>query len=97
MAGGAVEPEGSIRGVAGGEDGGAVLERDAEELGFAASGQDDLVTEGAGELAARRGADVIGGMIADDSYRSSSTEETGWWVERSRSHHWLSEMPWPSV
>ena len=31
------------------------------------------------------------------AYRSSSTEVTAWVVERLRSHHSLSEMPWPLV
>ena len=65
LAAGVVEPEGSVGGVAGGEDGGAVLEGDAEELGLALGGEDDFVAEGGGEFVAGGCADVLGVGVAD--------------------------------
>ncbi len=52
VAGGMVEPEGSVGGMAAGEDRGTVFERDAEELRLAARGENDFVAQGAGELVA---------------------------------------------
>ena len=48
MAGGVVEPEGSVGCVAAGEDSGAVFEGDAEEFGLAVGGEDNFVSEGGG-------------------------------------------------
>ena len=61
-----IEPERAVRGMARGEDGGTVFERDAEELGLASSGQYNLIAQGGREFISRGSAGVGRSMIAGD-------------------------------
>ena len=77
------------------EDGGAVLEGDAEELGAAVGGEDDFVTQGGGHLVDWRGSGLVCGVGADDGVvaHRPSTEETGAGGVALEIHHSLRKMP----
>jgi hypothetical protein len=54
-----IDPVGGVGGVAGGQDGGAVFERDTEDFGLADGGEAQLIAKRGGALIARRCAHLV--------------------------------------